>query len=120
MATFQNYVYMVIERDTMSPLGVYPNFKKAYERVEEIADGNKIVDCTGIDKKEPHVVKFNIVKPIWYNGKICKFCEYKYVIVRSLLTMYDDDDFISVSMIYKILEQYKKENVNYRLKTDIF
>ena len=47
MATFQNYVYMVIERDTMSPLGVYPNFKKAYERVEEIADGNKIVDCTG-------------------------------------------------------------------------
>ena len=120
MATFQNYVYTVINRYTMSPLGVYPNFKKAYERVEEIADGNKIVDCTGLDEKDPNVVKFNIVKPIWYNGKICKFCEYKYVIVRSLLTMYDDDGFISVSMIYKILEQYKKENVNYRLKTDIF
>ena len=119
MINFQNYVYMVINTDYMNTLGVYPNFKKAYERLEEIAGKGLIIDCTGLDEESPSTIRFEIIR-CFKDENSHHFYTDKYAIVRSLLTMRDNDTYISPYMVTNILEQNEKSHPRYEFKANIF
>lgn len=119
MINFQNYVYMVINTDYMNTLGVYPNFKKAYERLENIAGKGLIIDCTNLNEKYPEIIKFEVTR-LFKDGDSHHFSTNKYAIVPSLLTMRDDDTYISPCMVTNILEQNEKSHPRYEFKANIF
>ena len=93
---FQNYVYTIVKKDTNICLGTYPNFKKAYERIEEFAKGNVIVDCGGQFDNEVH---FQVIKT--NKGHVYGT---EYVVYRNLLTIYNSDQLITTKMIEKMTQ----------------
>ena len=114
MIIFQKYMYMVLSENNL-PLGVYQNFKRAYERLEEIAEKGMITDCTTLEEKDPTVVKFEITR-CYKNKYGYSFCTNKYTIVRDLLSLYDDDEYISAQKIRNIINNNKREYPSYMIK----
>lgn len=112
MIIFQKYMYTIVNAKHLNPLGVYPNFKRAYERLEEIAGKGMISDCTKLEKEDPNVVEFEVTR--CYKNKFgYSFDTRKYAIVRSLLSLYDDDEYISSQKIYDIINNNKRECPRY-------
>ena len=111
MITFQNYVYTVIHTATMCGLGVYQNFKRAYERIEELETGITIVDCN--DDKENRRFVFMVYK----NGRFVG----EYLIIRSLLSIEAEDILVHCDMITKTEKEYKEKMMkpNYRLRSEV-
>ena len=102
--SFQNYVYILRERDHTTTCGdfiwgVYPNFKKAYERLEEFAEGSPIIDCG--DKLSGTL--FEVVS--YKKGKVTIR---KYSVKRCLLTCLNGEEFISTERIRQLEEEERK------------
>lgn len=111
MITFQNYVYTIISKDVGTTLGTYQNFKRAYERLEQIAKGRPIIDCT--TDEDAYTLRFEI-----YDSKYK--CVNKYIIVRDLLSIHDDESLVPVAMVRDIEEANKeKYKSNYKLRTEV-
>lgn len=121
----QNCVYVLIEhgnlyRDGIWHWGVYPNFKKAYQRLEELAQGKLIVDCGDRNYSamfEAIDIQRDARHPEYYGH--CSV--HRYSIIRNRLTIRDDDQLISVDMIDKIMQENKgnSRNSKYRLKEEV-
>jgi hypothetical protein len=114
MNAWQNYVYVLMEPDGNFHWGVYPNFQKAYERLEELAKGNTIIDCG--DGIQSAVFEVFDADAKFYSP----FKWTKYTITKTLLTIWGDDMLITTEMINR-LEQENKErsrNSKYRLKAE--
>ena len=110
MITFQNCVFTVISTSTMCGLGVYQNFKKAYERIEELEAGTTIVDCN--DDKEDKRFRFEVYR----NGRFVG----EYLIIRSLLSVDSTDFLVPYDLIAKTKKEYKRMmKSNYRLATEV-
>ena len=111
MITFHNYVFTVIHTATMCGLGVHQNFKKAYERIEELEVGATIVDCN--DDREERRFRFEVYK----NGRFVG----EYLIIRSLLSVDEEDFLVPYDLIAKTEKEYKAKtmNSNYKLRTEV-
>lgn len=101
---FQNYVYTVVNKGSNISFGTFPNFKKAYERIEKFEKGSSIIDCGSEYDDEVH---FQVIK-------INKGCIYtkEYVVYRNLLTIYEDDQLVSTNMVYKLTEENETRSGN--------
>lgn len=115
---FQNYVYTIVDMDSNWTLGCKPNFKKAYERLEELAGNGIIIDC-GFDENGNWSASFEVI-----HTRECAYGKYfvtrRYKINRDLLTIFDNDILIPVDLIEQIQsENKKKAKTNYKLKTEI-
>ena len=109
---FQNYVYTLVCEDTGMSFGSYPNFKKAYEAIEEREEGKIIVDC-GCDYTTR--VCFNVINPkLLYTVK-------SYSIYINLLTIYNEKELVTYGMVKELEEANKTraKNSNYRLKGEV-
>lgn len=115
--TFQNEVYTIICENTKCSMGCYPNFQKAYERLEELAKGNPIVDCG--DNQFGNSCLFEIID--------IKKCKYgmtvnhdKYRIYRNLLTIREDDELVTLSLTMKLQKENKmRQKSKYKLNTEV-
>lgn len=119
MNIFQNHVYTVVHQNTNCTLGTYPNFKEAYERIEEYANGATIYDID--DGFECSRVNFEIIKwnPLSWGGGY--FSVAKYTIYENLLTIFPEDIVVSTEMfgaLEKAMKEEKKKNSKYKLKAE--
>jgi len=107
---FQNYVYGIISSRGTS-LGVYPNFKQAYERLENYS--KHVVAIIDKGDRYDDEATFEVVR------KSGKYYIYDtFTIHRMLLTIWPDDKLISPDMIRELEEQNKKHGEFYKLLTD--
>lgn len=106
---FQQVVYVLeIDYGCTTYTELFSNFKKAYERIEELERNNIIVDCGN----KYNTVYFEAIRRNDYGY----FHTMKYKITWNLLTIYPEDTTVSYEMIKE-----KKENSNskYTLKAEI-
>ena len=119
MNIFQNHVYTVVHHGINCTLGTYPSFKKAYERIEEYADGATIYDMD--DGFECSQVNFEAITwhPLSWGGGY--FSVEKYTIYENLLTIFPDDIIVSTKMfdsLKKAMKEEKKKNTKYKLRAE--
>ena len=110
METFQNYVYAIVS-EHKTVLGVYPNFKKAYERLETARTNTVAV----VDKGDinANASRFEVVRK---HGS--KYLFDTYVIDRILLTIYPSDPLVSIAQIHEDRARYNTSKPLYTLLTD--
>lgn len=100
--TFQNEVFTVVNENTNISLGCYPNFKKAYERIENIANGCTIIDCGDDACYSSCVFEVVDVKEIGITPIR------RYRVNRDLLVIYQNDELVPLSLTMKIKADNKK------------
>ena len=100
--TFQSIVYTIVHEGTKCSLGCFPNFKKAYERIEKLAKGGAIIDC-GNDCYNLEAY-FSVV-----NTKKNDFGMYitvdRYVVYMSALTICTTDEIVPLSLFIQQEEE---------------
>ena len=119
MSTFQNHVYTVISETTSCILGTFPNFKKAYERIEELADGATIYDLGYSFNLSKASFEIVVVKKAY--GRYY-FTTNRYTIYESLLTIFSNDITISPDMfaeLENVMKENRRKNAKYKLKTEV-
>lgn len=114
--THYHYAYILYEKSGYH-WGIYQNFKKAYERLEELAKGNPIVDC-GDDFINTSAV-FNVIK-ITRHGKSIQIKTDEYHILQVCLTIDDNDIVVTAKMLNKLHDENKERSRNskYRLNAE--
>ena len=120
MNIFQNHVYTVIHQGINCILGTYPNFKEAYERIEEYVGGATLYDLDAGEFKCSRV-NFETRKwcPFSFGGGYFQID--KFTIHESLLTIFPDDIVVSTEMfsaLEKAMKEEKRKNTKYRLGTE--
>ena len=119
--SFQKYVYTVCytkHDGAQLGLGCYPNFKKAYERIEESIKGHYdfLVDLNTEDDTGDY--RFEAIKI--NNLRYGRYVDHRtYTIMRNLLTVYNEDVTVSFDMVKQMLENLKKDSKKYRLIGDV-
>ena len=119
--SFQKYVYTVCYTrydGAQLGLGCYPNFKKAYERIEESIKGKYdfLVDLNTEDDTMDYIFEAIKIEP----GRCGRYVECRqYTIMRNLLSVYNEDVTVSFDMVKQMLENLKKDSKKYRLIGDI-
>ena len=114
---FHSYVYTLVSDDVGCTLGTYPNFKQAYERLEEITNGKVIYDCC--DKSNINL-KFEAIEVVGTSfGRIVRVN--KYSIYRNLLHVENDNELVSFSMADKLEKEFerKTKNAKYKLNAEV-
>lgn len=111
--SFQNYVFTVIDAESLLPLGTYATFKKAYERIEEYHENDNVIAIVDLGDKGNSAV-FEVIRSYKYN-----FMNSKYVIARNLLTILSEDQTVSYDMVKELEEKNKKSNHKYKTTMDI-
>lgn len=119
--SFQKYVYAVCytkHDGGQLGLGCYPNFKKAYERIEESIKGKYdfLVDLNTEDDTDDY--RFEAIKI--NHTRYGRYVDHRqYTIMRDLLTVYNEDETVSFDTVKQMLEALKNNEEKYKLIGDI-
>lgn len=110
----QNCVYTLIEhsnkhRDGMFNFGVYPNFKAAYERLENIAKGKSITDC-GDHHSSTMFEVVDVTRDARHKEYYGHCSVRRFSITRNLLSVHDGDKLIIPEMIDEIAKENKRNH----------
>ena len=111
MIVQQNCVFTLIEhsdfyRNGMLHFGVYPNFKSAYERLEEIAKGKAIVDF-GDHYSSVMFEVIDTTRDLRHKEYYGHCSIRRFSITRSLMNVRDGDTLIIPEMIDEIMKANK-------------
>lgn len=118
---FQKYVYTVCYTTLDGKqlgIGCYPNFKKAYERIEESMKDRYdfLVDLNTKDDTMDYAFEAIKIDCTRYGRYVeCR----QYTIIRDLLTVYDERETVSFDMVKRMLEKLKKPEDKYNLIGDV-
>lgn len=99
-------------------LGCYPNFKKAYERIEESVKDRYdfLVDLNTKDDVMDYVFEAIKINHTRYGRYLeCR----RYTIMRNLLTVNNESETVSYDMVNRMLEELKKHEDKYNLIGDV-
>lgn len=110
---FQNYVFTVICAKTLLPLGTYPTFKKAYERIEECHEKDDVIAIVDLGDKGDSAI-FEVIRSYKYD-----FMNDKYIIARDLLSIFPEDKTISYEMVKELKEKNKNSQKKYKTTIDV-
>lgn len=114
MSEFFGYIYILHDEHNCFR-SAYPNFKQAYERLEQLAKGNPIIDlCT--DSDDSRIMRFEVIRLQGSYPHICKF-----KICRYLLHIPNKDDIIPYHLIEEMIDKNKQREwqQKYSLLNDI-
>lgn len=109
----QQYVYTLFNLDLEIACGVSTTFQKAYEKIEESArEFNAIAIIDVSDAHNDRDAVFEVILKKAYGFQV-----HKYVISRSLLTVWPNDMVISTDMIDQMKEGFKNRGLKNKYKT---
>jgi len=111
--SFQNYVFTVIGVNTLLPLGTYPTFKKAYERIEECHKNDDVIAIVDLGDNGDSAT-FEVIRSYKYD-----FMNSKYIIARNLLTIFPEDQTVSYAMVKELEEKNKNSKKPYKTTMDV-
>lgn len=100
---YQHYVYILSEGTRHD--SVYPNFKLAYERLEEIANGKQI---SPVNDNEFEII--TIQRDARHREYYGHVSANKYSITRKLITINNADDLVTTEMVNTIIKNNKRVN----------
>ena len=102
---YQHYAYVLTEltSDGVRHDGVYPNFKLAYERLEDIANGKQIISIGDNDFEVISIQRD--ARNHEYYGHISVS---KYSITRKLMTIRNADELVTVDMVDNAIKTNKR------------
>ena len=118
--SFQKYVYTVCWTSydgTQLGFGCYPNFKQAYERIEETIKGRYdfLIDLNIKDDTDDYTFEAIKITPTRYGRHVeSRRC----TIMRSLLTVYNESETVSYDTVEQMLKALKKDSKKYKLVGD--
>lgn len=116
MIVQQNCVYVLIEHTNKSKegfvnWGVYPNFNAAYERLEELTQGKKIID-NGDHHSSVMFETVEVARDLRHKEYYGHCYMHRYEIDRKLLNVRDCDKLITPVMIDELAKENKEKLVN--------
>ena len=103
MKMYQHYIYILSEGARHD--SAYPNFKLAYERLEDIANGKQIV-TVGDNDFEVISVQRDARHPEYYGHVSVN----RYSITRKLVTINNANDLVTTEMVDNIIKSNKRVN----------
>jgi len=119
---FCNYVYTVLcvlRNGVVCGLGCYPNFKKAYERIETAAKTISKCDILVDVSKDNNFLSFEFEaikrKKL---GRMTYFTSEKYIILKSFMEVFPSDKLIPLDMVCEMVDALEEEDFKYRQPID--